>query len=400
MLGWELPPFNSGGLGVACYQLCRALAKADVDIEFIVPYAAEHGINFMAVTPATTQDGETFLRAGASAYNSSAYLGEDGRVMWPNVFDQQQVFEQAVVRLAESRDFDIIHAHDWLTFRAALRIKEHSGKPLIVHVHSLESDRAGGNPGNPLVHEIEGLTFLLADKIVAVSQHTKRAIMQQYGVPADKIEVSYNSFDRDLLVPSMAASNDYRYLTQLKNMGYKVVASVGRLTVQKGLPNLLVAFAEVVRRLPCSLLLIVGSGEQQHELIERSAELGIATNVLFADFQRGKRYREAFTIADLFVMPSVSEPFGIAALEAVGYGTPVLLSHQTGAGEVLKNSLRVDFWDVKAMANAIVAVLQNLSLGTELQIRASEELQHISWDNSASQIIDLYQRHAARKVAA
>lgn len=393
MLGWELPPFNSGGLGVACYQLCRALSRKDVSIEFIVPYQAEHGIDFMEITAATNYSEQAFRQFMGNAYESAGFIGEDGRIHWPSVLEYQPVFEKAVARLAGQREFDVIHAHDWLTFRAGLRVKEMSGKPLILHVHSLESDRAGGHPGNPLVREIEGVSFLLADRIVAVSQHTKRKIVQEYGVPASKIEVFYNSFDRDLLVPQGDTQNAYRYLAEIKTRGYKVVASVGRLTIQKGLPNLLRAFAEVVQHVPKSLLLIVGSGEQYHELIEQAAALGIGRQVLFANFQRGQRYRDAFVAADLFVLPSVSEPFGLTALEATGYGTPVLLSRQTGVAEVLKNSLRVDFWDTREMANAIVGVLQNPSLGEELTRRATSELNSVSWEATADNFIDLYQAH-------
>src|SRR5882724_8791731 len=156
MLGWELPPHNSGGLGIACYQLCRALAKKHHSIEFIVPYQAEHNLDFMKVTAAKPQGVAKVMRSGI-AYDSYKYIREDGSEEWLGIYDQQALYERAVARLVEEKEFDILHAHDWLTFRAGLRAKEISGKPLVAHVHSVESDRSGREGGgNPLVREIEG----------------------------------------------------------------------------------------------------------------------------------------------------------------------------------------------------------------------------------------------------
>jgi len=392
MLGWELPPFNSGGLGVACYQMCKSLAGKDVDIEFILPYEADHKIEFMTVTSATPQDVETVIQAGG-IYDSYKYTYKDGREEWHDIVSQQHMFERSVARLVTTREYDVIHAHDWLTFRAGMRAKAHSGSPLILHVHSIERDRAGGNDGNPLVREIESMAFLMADKIVAVSAHTKRMIMQDYDIPADKIDVVHNSIDRDIMTP-LDNDNAYKYLENLKADGWRVVTNVGRLTVQKGLFNLLHAAREVVARQPKTMFLLVGSGEQYHELIALSAELGIARNVIFTGFQRGKNWRDSFGIADLFVMPSVSEPFGLTVLEAVEYGAPALISHQSGVGEALKNCLRVDSWDVADMANQITAAVQNRSLLEELHHNAYRELQQLSWNDAADKLMHLYHGHA------
>ena len=396
MLGWELPPFNSGGLGTACYQLCKALSKKDVDIDFILPYKAEHGIDFMNITAAQPQGVASILRSGI-AYDSYKYTLESGSEEWFGIYDQQQLYEQSVVSLVKDRQFDIVHAHDWLTFRAAMRIKQLKNCPIILHVHSVESDRAGNKHGNPLVHEIENMSLHMADRVIAVSQHTKNAIIRDYGVPADKIEVVHNSIEPSDIVP-LEADNSYRYLEAMKKLGYRVVVNVGRLTIQKGLPNLLMAAKAVVERVPKTLFLIVGSGEQLYELIEQAASLGIGPNVIFADFQRGKTWRDAFAIGDLFVMPSVSEPFGLTPLEAAGYGTPSLVSKQSGISEVLNNCLKVDFWDVDEMANKITAVMRSDALRDELGRNVSIELQKMSWESSSNKVMDVYKSHLARAV--
>lgn len=392
MLGWELPPYNSGGLGIACYQLCKALSKKKVDIEFIVPYKADHGVDFMTVTAAYPQDVKDFLISG-SAYDSRNYLVSRGELGALDLHDQQQLYVEAVARLAEEKQYSVVHAHDWLTFKAALRLKQTKNMPIILHVHSVESDRAGSQDGNPMVKEIESIALHMADKVIAVSELTKKAIIRDYGVPADRIEVVHNSIDTENIAP-LDGENAYRYISLMKGLGYRVVVNIGRLTIQKGLPNLLLAAKKVIEVAPKTLFLIVGSGEQYYELITQAAELGIGENVLFTDFQRGKNWRDAFSIGDLFVMPSVSEPFGLTPLEAVGYGTPALVSKQSGISEVLKNCLKVDYWDIDEMANKIAAVMQSDELRDELWKNAFKELDRLSWDQASDKIIKLYVDHS------
>lgn len=395
MLGWELPPHNSGGLGVACYQMCKALASQGVDIEFIVPYTASHSdIQFMRVTPALPVTARSIQKSGI-AYDSFKYTLPDGSQKVVDLFTHTENYVQAVEQIATLGEFDIIHAHDWLTFRAALRAKEISGKPLIAHVHATEFDRAGGKSGNPLVHEIEYMGLLLADRVLAVSQLTKDIITREYDIPESKVEVVHNSIDIDAY-ENLDPNNAYRYLEIMKQNGYRVVTNIGRLTVQKGLYNLLLAAKEVVYRAPKTIFLIVGSGEQYTELLQLSAELGIAKNVIFTDFQRGKRLRDAFAIADLFVMPSVSEPFGLTPLEAIIYGTPVLVSNQSGVSEVLKNCIKVDFWDINEMANQITAVVQNDSYRDELLKQSYAEFLRMSWEGAANKMLSAYEYHHQR----
>ena len=216
--------------------------------------------------------------------------------------------------------------------------------------------------------------------------------MRDYGIPADKIDVVHNSVDHGTF-EALDSDNAYKYLVAMKEKGYRVVANVGRLTVQKGLTNFLLAAREVVKRAPNTFFLVVGSGEQYFELIELAAKLGISENVLFTGFQRGKQWRDSFAIADLFVMPSVSEPFGIAPLESIGFGTPTLISEQSGVKEVLANTLKVDFWDVDEMANQITAVVQNDALRDTLQANASAELNRMSWDHTADKLYGIYRHH-------
>lgn len=398
MLGWELPPHNSGGLGVACYQMCKALANKGVDIEFIVPYSTQHkNIDFMQVTPALNATAQEIHKSGI-AYDSFKYTYPSGDTETVDLFAQVERYEQSVESVTELDSFDIIHAHDWLTFRAALRLKELSGKPLVAHFHATEFDRAGGQRGNPFVHEIEHMCLLLADKVVAVSEFTKDVLVKGYKIPADKIEVVHNSIDVDDSSYT-ADQNEYVYLEAMKQNDYRVVASIGRLTLQKGVSNLLLAAKEVVERAPKTLFLIVGAGEQYQELLHMSADLGIAKNVIFTDFQRGKRLRDAFAIADLFVLPSISEPFGLTPLEAIGYGTPVLVSKQSGVSEILRNCLKVDFWDIQEMANQITAVVQNDVLRDELHTQSYKEYLKLTWDTAADKLVGHYKQQTAEVAA-
>ena len=368
MLGWELPPHNSGGLGQACFDMCKSLSNQNVDIEFILPYISSHNIDFMKVTSAFNHT-ELQKNVLHQAYDSINYTYSS---------KEHELFEETVDDLISDKTFDIVHAHDWLTFRAAIRIKERTNLPIILHVHSIESDRAGGQRGNELVRDIEEYCLKLADKVIAVSEHTKQAIIREYSVPSENIEVVHNSINTDDIIP-LSGFNSYRYIELMKEKGYKVAVNFGRLTIQKGLSNLIEAMHKVVAKHPKSLLLIIGSGEQYFDLIKLSADLGISSHVLFADFQRGKKLRDGIAIGDLFVMPSISEPFGLTALEAIGYGTPAMVSKQSGVSEIVKNMLKVDFWDIDEMANKIATAFENPELLDELLDKSSSEIQNISW---------------------
>lgn len=394
MLGWELPPHNSGGLGVACFQLGKALADKGADISFILPYRPSSGCDFMKVLGASDSTAPIPYMAGV--YESYRYLTSGG-VFDLDLHDQQELYARRVAMLSDSMEFDIVHAHEWLTFRAALMLKEKHNCPIVLHVHAIERDRAGGRDGNPLVREIEATAMMLADHVFAVSERTKRMIVEDYGIPADKIEVAHNSIDPELFEP-LDDNNSYRYLSYLKNNGWRVVSNAGRLTVQKGLPQLIAAAKRVVAYHPKVIFLIVGDGEQKEELIRLAADAGIARNVIFTGFQRGKQLRDSFSVADLFVMPSISEPFGLTPFEAAGYGTPSLISYQSGASEILRSCLKVDFWDIDLMASKIVGALRSQALLDELSKNARAEFEELSWQQTAEKINNRY--HQIAKVMA
>lgn len=393
MLGWELPPHNAGGLGVACYHMCRALAKHGADIDFIVPYTSTHpNIDFMTVIPAIPASAD-IVHSSIGAYDSIRFTNERGEDEFVDAYDYHKIYEKSIRSIVRMADYDVIHAYDWLTIRPAMRAKQLTGKPLILNMHAMEYDRAGGKRGNPLVWEIEYQGMMMADRVVTVSQHTKDVIVREYCVPADKIEVIHNSFDLSMY-DGLDGNNSYRYLEHMRSKGYKVVMYVGRLTIQKGLYNLLQAFKKVVERAPKTLLLIVGSGEQEIELLELAAELGIGTNILFAGFQRGKEWRDAFGVCDLTVMPSVSEPFGLTPFESAAFKVPALVSKQSGVAEVMKTALRVDYWDIDEMANQIVAVVQNHDLQAQLTEDSYKEIERLSWSDNARKFMKLYGEHA------
>lgn len=391
MLGWELPPHNSGGLGVACYHMAKQLAIKGVSIDFVVPYKAAHDIDFMKVHAAVNVKPEVIQFPGA--YDSACYTCEDSEACehtQPTTLRAQQAhYTKHVERMVKKEAPDVIHAHDWLTFEAGMHAKQLTDKPLVAHVHATEFDRSGEHHGNPLVHEIEYNGLMMADKIIAVSQITKDLIVKEYGIPAEKIEVVHNSIDIDSIEP-IESANTYIYIEEMKKRGYKVVVSVGRLTVQKGLNYLLDAARRALYIEPKLLFLIAGSGELRDELLQRSAELGIAENILFTGFVRGKAWRDAYAIGDMFVMPSVSEPFGLVALEAAGYSNALLLSKQSGVAEVLVNKLTYDFWDTQKLANQIVAIAQHDTLRNTLLQEASAEYKNFSWQKATDKFLAIY----------
>ncbi len=399
MLGWELPPHNSGGLGVACYQMAKQLAIDGVTIDFVVPYRADHGIDFMTIHHAIDMAPEALATHGA--YDSACYSCDDqascDHDVPTSLREQQQHYIKRIEQIVAATQPDVIHAHDWLTFEAGIRAKELTGKPLVAHVHATEFDRSGEHHGNPLVHEIEYNGLLMADRIIAVSQITKDIIVKEYNIPADKIEVVHNSVDvADY--QSLEDENTYRYLTAMKQRGYTVVVSVGRLTVQKGYRYLLEAAKRAIDKEPKLLFMLAGSGELRDELLLRSAELGIAENVLFTGFVRGKAWRDVYTIGDIFIMPSVSEPFGLVALEAAGHHNAVLLSKQSGAAEVLHNVLKFDFWDTETQASQIVDIAHYNSLKTTLTDMITYEFNRLSWQKAADQFQKIYSQLSTTEV--
>ncbi len=394
MLGWELPPHNSGGLGVACYQMSKALALQGASIDFVVPYSAEHpNINFMNIVPAIDVEPENLY---FGAYDNGTPEISDNDHGLSGMRAIQRRYGDFVEHMIRDNKPDAIHAHDWLTMEAGIRAKRVYGDvPLVVHVHATEFDRSGESYGNPLVHEIEQQGLMMADRIIAVSHITKEIIVKNYHIPADKIEVVYNAIDLEDLPPHEYDQRTYRYAEDLKSQGYTIFGSITRLTVQKGLAYFVKAAAKALEQHDKLAFLLLGTGEQRDELISLAADLGISDRFIFGGFVRGKQWRDAYHLLDAFVMTSVSEPFGLTALEAAHHDTALLISNQSGVGEVLENIKRFDYWDVDLLAQHMVEVAQSPELQKELKQKIKEEYTRISWNDAALQCLNLYE--AARR---
>ena len=399
MLGWELPPHNSGGLGVACYYLAKALARQGADIDFVLPYSAHHpDTEFMNIHSVTTHEPRNQGKEGMfndvfGTYSASGYASNSS-----GIFDLQNKYSQFAVDLVKRTKPHVVHAHDWLTLEAGLAVKEATGIPLVVHVHATEFERAGGatNHGNPIVHEIEQEGFMRADRIIAVSNITRQIIIDNYGIPADKVEVAYNGFDVGSLGAYEYDTSTFTYLEHLKREGYMVVGTVGRLTLMKGLVQFLHAAARASSKFDRLAFLIAGDGEQRDQLIGLAAELGISDKVFFTGFVRGKQWRDAYSVSDVFVMNSSAEPFGLTALEAAHHDNALIISKQSGVGEVLRSVLRTDFWDTERLADEIVGLATSRTLLDSLRLDVSHEYAKISWDDVARNCLGIYHTTVTR----
>lgn len=393
MLGWELPPHNSGGLGVACYHLSKALAIAGASIDFVVPYAAKHeNIDFMEIHAATKLS--PLHRYGMGAYESNFAVETEAGSEMSDVKDIRAVqrhYTKYVERLVKDKDFDAIHAHDWLTMEAGIRAKELTNKPLIVHVHATEFDRAGGNQGNPIVHEIEYQGLMVADRILAVSEITRQIIINKYGIPADKVEVVHNAIDVESFNDGYEYDmRTYKYLEGLKSEGYTIVSAVTRFTIQKGLEYLVRSVAKANEKYDRIVLLLAGDGEQRDELIALASSLGISDKVFFTGFVRGKQWRDAYSVSDIFVLSSVSEPFGLTALEAAHHDNALILTKQSGVAEVLNSIFRYDFWDTNRLADQIVGIATSDALRNSLKENVTHEYAQLSWNDVAAKCMNIY----------
>ncbi|MBC7868903.1 glycosyltransferase family 4 protein [Candidatus Saccharibacteria bacterium] len=395
MLGWELPPHNSGGLGVACYHMSKALALQGATIDFVVPYTAAHpDIDFMTIHSATKLT--PLERYGLGAYDSKTVLSKElSSADVNNLADMRGVqkrYVQFVETLVKTCKPDAIHAHDWLTMEAGMRAKQLTDAPLIVHVHATEFDRCGSGSGNPLVHEIEYQGLMMADRIIAVSNITKSIIIQKYGIPENKIEVVHNAIDITSFDDGYNYDyRTYRYLEALKDEGFTIVSTVTRFTVQKGLTHFMRAAARASEKYDKFAFLLAGDGEQRDELISLAADLGIADKVFFTGFVRGKQWRDAYSVSDIFVMSSVSEPFGLTALEAAHHDNALIISKQSGVGEVLHSIFRYDFWDVDVLADQMVGIATSSALQQSLKQNIQYEYDKISWNDVAHTCTRIYQ---------
>ncbi len=430
MLGWEFPPFISGGLGTACFGLTRGLDRVGVDITFVLPRPIENADaeHVRILSPASATAGrraEVPYATIASEFKHVTIRGVDaaldpyarpsdepsthqterrvaespaipaqpapvsvlgnspGSHYGGDMFAEIERYATLATNLVSHETFDVVHAHDWMTYLAGIEIARESRRPLVVHVHSTEFDRSGFHV-NQRIYDIERAGMHAARRIIAVSYLTRNIILRHYGVDPRKVDVVYNAIDDDLEEQSR---------TELPPIARddKIVLFLGRITMQKGPEYFLAAAKRVLEVMDNVRFVMAGSGDLVRRMIELAAEMGIGHKVLFTGFLRGDDVRRVFQMADLYVMPSVSEPFGIAPLEALTHDVPVLISKQSGVAEVLTHALKVDFWDVDEMANKIVAVLRHPPLQATLREHGSIEVQRFSWQDAATRCLQVYQ---------
>lgn len=408
MIGWEWPPFNSGGLGVACQGLAKALSMQTNKIIFALPTKVETPDDFVdfCFPEKEKRINVHHFFSNFSAYSTGffGYFDFDKRIenrksnskkgSHLNLLDRVLAYADFIEKRCSDYDFDIIHAHDWLCFSAAVRTREKSGKPFIAHVHATEFDRCAGDNVNKEVYEIEKRGLEEADGIIAISKRIKDILVEKYGIDPRKIKLIHNGIDPDYF----EKTDDLNFqIEELKRNGNKVVLYVGRLTVQKGVEFLVKAAREVVQHGKGKVyFVIVGSGELRDQLASYAAELGISDKVFFPGFLRGKELAEVYRSADVLVMPSVSEPFGLIPLESLINGTPVVVSKQSGVSEILTNALKVDFWDTEELSNMILASLKYSSLSQYLKENGHKEVNRINWNIPADKCLQYYQEFISK----
>ena len=353
MFGWEFPPHNSGGLGTACYGLTKSLSKKGISIKFVLPGKIKSDVDFIKIISdddvCARSHGKYIINSLLTAYstngsykdrlfneNISSDFSPNNSIYGRDLFEEVERYAVIGERIASMESFDIIHAHDWLTFKAALAAKRVSGKSLVVHVHATEFDRTGGNSINQYVYDIEKMGMEQADLVIAVSNYTKDKIVNNYGIDPSKVRVVHNGVEHENY--SLDKLNALRHHN-------KVVLFLGRLTLQKGPDYFVYTAKKVLEHYKDVIFVVAGSGDMEKFIIRKVAEMGLSDKFIFTGFLRGKDVLAIYKMADLSVMPSVSEPFGIAPLESLTQGTPVLISKQSGVSEVLNHCLKTDFWD-------------------------------------------------------
>jgi glycosyltransferase involved in cell wall biosynthesis len=414
MLGWEFPPFISGGLGTACYGLTKAMGQLGIQVTFVLPkmvdskYATH--VDLLApdaqMSAGTLEFGELknvafrTINSPLQPYsNPGVYqrrieenlrqkqgVSAAGTVIGgidygSSMYAEVQRYAAVAIQLAGNEPFDIVHAHDWMTYPAGAAVATMRGKPLIVHVHSTEFDRSGENV-NQMIYDIEREGLHTADRVIAVSYFTRNTIISRYGISGEKVEVVHNGVERN---------GNWSLVETGIDKDEKIVLFLGRITMQKGPEYFLQAAKKVLEVMDNVKFVMAGAGDLMHRAVEMAAELDIGHKVLFTGFLCGEDVRKIYKMADLYVMPSVSEPFGIAPLEALENDVPVIISKQSGVSEVLKHALKVDFWDVKEIANKIVAVLKHPPLEVMLRNYGGFEVRKLRWKDSARKCAKIYE---------
>ena len=420
MFGWEFPPHISGGLGTACYGLTRGMSVLpDLQILFVVPKAygdedqsrirllgagdvsvdirkvRDHkylqDLSYIEISsnlvPYTSP--EEYEELVDKAENQGKRLVETtmgGKLNFTGEYGKnlyEEIANYAVVagEIALKEDFDIIHSHDWLTYPAGIAAKRASGKPLVIHVHATDFDRSGGNV-NPTVFEIEKTGMHLADKIIAVSNLTRNTVIDKYGIHPDKVVTVYNAVD---------PISDQEKLQMKRGITDKVVTFLGRVTLQKGPEYFVQAAHKVLQKMDNVRFVMAGSGELLENMIHWTSSLGISDRFHYTGFLKGDDVFKMFSISDVYVMPSVSEPFGISPLEAMQSNVPSIISYQSGVAEILEYAFKVDFWDVDALADAIYGLLNYPSLSEMFKKHGVKEVHDMKWENSGKKVHDIYE---------
>jgi glycosyltransferase involved in cell wall biosynthesis len=414
MLGWEFPPFISGGLGTACYGLTRAMANMDVNILMLLP-ASTWGIegqehNFIEMESSSGENPEHIKfkpvpaevpnpYSGASpSLRQSAFRSRSLRIRCAagaiggydgNLVERVSEYARCCAELIKEPSFDVIHAHDWVTYPAGIALSTKFSKPLIVHVHATEFDRSGASI-NHKIFDIERKGMEAASVILAVSEYTADIIVKYYGIPRSKITVVHNGTNpKPVTVDSRFQKN-----------GEKIVLFLGRITGQKGPYHFVETAEKVLKKLKNVKFIMAGWGDLAPSTIEAVAAKKLGTKILFTGFLRGKEVERAYQAADVYVMPSVSEPFGLTAVEAIQHKVPVILSKTTGVGEVLnRGAVKVDFWDSGKMAEAIIDILDNPNRAEELVKNGKEEVRDLTWEAAARKCVNAYHSVLASAIA-
>lgn len=401
MFGWEFPPFNSGGLGTACYGITKSLSEKGVEIDFVLPRDYKITENFLNIISTKLSkikikeiDSPLVSYATSANYKKKVFLLKKNNAnnhYCDDLIKEVYRYSLAAREIAQETHYDLIHAHDWMTFPAGIEAQKISNKPLLAHIHSTEIDRSGGHGINSEVFKIEGRGVKKSDGVIAVSNFTKEKILKNYHVDENKIETVYNAINKNEFSDNISFENHFNFY------GKKIVLFLGRITLHKGPDYFLYAAKKVLEKNKDAIFVVSGSGDMERQVVEQAADLGIADKVLFTGFLRDEQLKKIYKMASLYVMPSVAEPFGITPLEAIASGTPVLISRQSGVSEILNHCLKVDFWDVNEMANKILAVLENEELEKCLLDNGFAEIDNFNWDGVADKIIEIYERLIKKK---
>ena len=401
MIGWEFPPHNSGGLGVACQGLTRGLQSIGQPVVFALPQVINGGGSTKKVIYQFPDDQQSTDQSANDQQTSNRQTMEMVLVnsvlqpYWrqPNISESMVVdmveesknYGKVVAEVAEEykKTTSLLHAHDWMSIPAGLRAREKVGKPLVLQIHSTEFDRAGGGRPNQAIADVEWQGMTEADKVIAVSHYTKQLIIDKYNIPADKIEVVHNGID---------PNPDFHNQPLMKFLGEKpLILFVGRLTIQKGPEYFLSVARRVLEKDRSAVFVLAGQGDMYQSLLVSSAYQGLSGSVLFAGFLRGKEKQQLYQRADVFVMPSVSEPFGIAALEAALSETPVIISKNAGVNEVLPHAHPIDFWDTDKMASTILELISQPEKRRAQAQQVKAEAQNQGWRQAAAKIQRIYE---------